>query len=50
MISRRLEVELPLSEETIEIANVHAFRVGLDSTPGAAPVVTRMHDFAGGCV
>lgn len=38
MISRRLEVALPLPEETIEIVDIHAFKAGLDSTPGAAPV------------
>jgi hypothetical protein len=38
MISRRLEVVLPLPEETIEIVDINAFKAGLDSTPGAAPV------------
>lgn len=39
MISRRLEAVLPLPEGTIEIVDVHTFKAGLDSTPGAAPVV-----------
>jgi len=38
MISRRLEVALPLPDETIEIVDTRAFKAGLDSTPGAAPV------------
>jgi len=38
MISRKLEVALPLPEGTIEIVDVHAFKEGLDSTPGATPV------------
>lgn len=37
-ISRRLEVALPLPEETIEIVDICAFKEGLDSTAGAEPV------------
>lgn len=39
MISRKLEVELPLPKETMEIVDIHVFKAGLDWTPGAAPVV-----------
>ena len=38
MISQKLEVALPLPKETIEIVDIHAFKAGLDWTPGAAPV------------
>jgi hypothetical protein len=38
MTSRKLEVALPLPGETIEIVDIHAFKAGLDSTPGATPV------------
>jgi len=38
MISRKLEVALPLPEETVEIVDIHAFKAGLNWTPGAAPV------------
>ena len=44
MISRRLEVALPLPEETMEIVDIHAFKAGLDWTPGAAPVVPHMRN------
>jgi hypothetical protein len=39
VISRKLEIMLPLPGETIEIVDVHTFKAGLDSTAGAAPVV-----------
>jgi len=38
MISRRLEAPLPLPGETIEIVDIPAFKMSLDSTPGATPV------------
>jgi len=38
MISRKLEVELPLPKETMGIVDIHVFKAGLDWTPGAAPV------------
>lgn len=38
MVSRGLEVPLPLPEGTTEIVDVHAFKASLVSTPGAAPV------------
>lgn len=40
MISRKLEVALPLPRETIEIVDAFTFKMSLDSTPGAAPVVS----------
>lgn len=43
-ISRRLEVALPLPEGTIEIVDIGAFKEGLDSTPGAVPVVPHTPD------
>jgi len=43
-ISRRLEVVLPLPEETVEIVDIHAFKAGLDSTSGAAPVAPHTPD------
>lgn len=38
MISRKLEVVLPLPGETIEIVDIPSFKAGMDSTPGAVPV------------
>jgi hypothetical protein len=38
MISRKLEVVLPLPKETIEIVDIYAFKADLDRTPGAVPV------------
>jgi len=40
MISRKLEVALPLPEETVEVVDIHAFKAGLDWTPGAVPVAS----------
>ena len=42
MISRRLEVALPLPEQTVEIVDIRVFKAGLDWTPGAAPVASYM--------
>ena len=42
MISRRLEVALPLPEQTVEIVDIRAFKAGLDWTPGAALVASYM--------
>ena len=47
MISRRLEEGLPMSEETVEIVDVHAFKARLDSTPGAVPVAPHAPDIPG---
>jgi insulysin len=38
MISRKLEAALPLPGKVTEIIDIHGFKAGLDSTPGAAPV------------
>ena len=38
--SQKLEVTLPLSEETTQIVDVQTFKAGLDRTPGAVPVAS----------
>jgi insulysin len=39
MVSRKLEAALPLPREITEIVDMRAFKAGLDSTPGAEPIV-----------